>query len=182
MNIHLEHSLSSDMGSVIRHIVGDRETLVALTNIEYAETEHEIRQSLRGKLKHYPETVSLVSTPHDLYPHLINASTDLLVIDNVNLWVSNQILAENMGAVGMEDVLRSLETKWSETLKLIRDRSFPDTLTLSANVDGDLFVNTEQGRWYQRFIHIANTMVLDILGGDYYLMTGANLIPTSKWA
>lgn len=169
-------SLSAHLPSLLRQIANFGTLHVHHTHVGYSD-DPEMQETIKKRKEAYPDHATHSHDPHSLQD-VARAATQpsLIVIDNINLLLSNLYLLNNK----QDDQITAAWDAYRQILELIREtRSCSPASTillLSSDVSGDHEARTAQGLSYQRLLSTMNAQVVtrsDLV----YILTGSNLIP-----
>lgn len=179
------HTLTSVAADVLKKLpYGTLD--VVLTNVSYHD-DVEMARILTQKRTEYRPGTRFHATPHGLADFLVNFESargaggvaTTVVIDNLNLFVSNLMLLYNSEYLTLpairEAIFRELGTL---TTAKAQGHLSPDTLViLTSEVDHDYTVRTHLGRLYQQLLYDVNAYVARFLADSYSLLSHGTAIP-----
>ena len=175
--IHLAlHGLNSDFDSYIKSLDLGDEPVCLLTNIDYSPTEEgRMAELIESKLKVYPPKSIFYRNVHEIAPLITNLFGDVLVLDNLNLWISNVLLLYNSSEQNWLSIVRRLAEE-IDILFRSRDKiSFRNIYIIGSETDFDFHVTTALGRLYQRLNYYINLEVARLADHVTLLTNGAEL-------
>lgn len=171
--------LTSNLKAALERIFGGipAETVhVHHTNVGYAD-DPEMQTLITRRMDFYPKGATHSHDPHSLSP-LYNHLGDykLVVIDSINLFLSNIYLLNNKQAEPEQSV--EIVKEQVRTLRrfLFRSNLCTDIIILSSMVSGDIETRTLQGLAYQRAITRLN-QYLATISHHNLLLTNVSLLP-----
>lgn len=139
----------------------DAAPTVLLTQVPYTD-DPQMRARLAQKRAEYPADASFLYEPHDWLPSLTNVTDGQdLIIDSVNLWVSNLMLLLNSQPEHREHLYARIE----RTLNLFADfldrhtNAFRRIYWITSEVDHDPFIRSPLGQEYHMAIHHTNAFI-----------------------
>lgn len=151
-------------------------TQALLTNIVYYD-DAEMQALLKAKHAAYGQHVKLHTSMHELARPILNAQADVLIVDSLNFYVSNIMLLCNSDPTAADEIEALIVQDIQALVQGITDSalSIGHLIILTADVDFDFFIRTEQGKLYRRLIHTINSL-LGPVANNYGLLTHGTIL------
>lgn len=133
--------------------------VVLATNIDY-DQESEVLLRYKTRYERFRD-YELLREPHYPEDQILNHGQTTVLIDNLNMWASNHMLMANtFGEHAKEHTIKQLKLAF-ETLKMWQDHTKSDIYVLTASLEDDHFLRTEQGLLYQNILYEVNRSFLE---------------------
>lgn len=179
----LAHTLTSVAADVLRTLPAGR-TDVVLTNVSYHD-DVEMSRIVARKKAEYLSNTHFHSTPHGLADFLLNFTPPraypeqhtTVVIDNLNLFVSNMMLLYNSEFVSLSAIREAIFRELGQLASAKSTLGFTQLVIITSEVDFDFTVRTHLGRLYQQLLYDVNAFVARFLADSYGLLTHGTTVP-----
>lgn len=175
----LSHTLTSVASDVINNLSSSNMDVV-LTNVSYHD-DSEMARTIARKKSEYQSQARFHTTPHGLADFIINfeSSDTTVVIDNLNLFVSNLMLLYNSEYLTLEAIRIEIFRELERVVQFRRHLGFNTLIILTSEIDFDFTVRTHLGRLYQQLLYDVNAFIARFLADTYSLLTHGTTIPLS---
>lgn len=145
---------------------------VFLTEVSYSD-DGEMQKRMGVYREQYPDGSEFLHSEHELAPILTNKNLrEIVVIDSLNLWISNLTLLYNSDE-------RSIWVVWdrmkADLEALLRGMKSQTCIILGSNVDFDWSVRTPVARIYQRLSWEIDNFIIPRIDKYGLLMNGSVL-------
>lgn len=150
---------------------------VLLTNVAYSD-DTEMNRILAAKRSEYPEGSVFRTSMHELSRVLGNSEAETIVIDNLNLYVSNILLLHNSYAPLEDAVFEAILQDVSALIEffLSANLSAKRIFILTAEVDFDYHIRTDVGHIYRRLLYRLNGHLINSLEAQYGVLTNGAIL------
>lgn len=170
-SLTLGSHLPSVLGAIVKKVNG-KSVRIHFTAIDYRGAGDSRMGLFLDKMRqNYPDNAEITYNPHTIMLSCLNFPEEYLIIDNLNLWISNLILKNNnIDSFHLDQILFELDF-----LKYQKK----EILILNTETEFDLDVHTHLGKLYQHASKEANIKLLDICS-SYQVIFGSRALELLK--